>query len=103
LAHLNHYPAIDVLASISRLMSELASSEHRRAAGSLRGILATYRDNQDLINIGAYAAGSNPRIDTAIRMIGEVNQFLCQRTDEKISYAQTVERLIMMMGGNTGL
>jgi flagellum-specific ATP synthase len=103
LAHLNHYPAIDVLASISRLMSELASPEHRRAAGSLRGILATYRDNQDLINIGAYAAGSNPRIDTAIRMIGEVNQFLCQRTDEKISYAQTVERLIMMMGGNTGL
>jgi flagellum-specific ATP synthase len=102
LAHLNHYPAIDVLASISRLMSELASQEHREAAGSLRGILATYRDNQDLINIGAYAPGSNPRIDTAIRMIGAVNQFLCQPTDEKIAYNQTIERLIAMMGGNTG-
>jgi flagellum-specific ATP synthase len=102
LAHLNHYPAIDVLASISRLMSELASREHRQAAGSLRSILATYRDNQDLINIGAYAPGSNPRIDTAIRMIGAVNQFLCQQTDEPISYAQTIERLIAMMGGHSG-
>jgi flagellum-specific ATP synthase len=100
LAHLNHYPAIDVLASISRLMSELASPAHRQAAGSLRNILATYRDNQDLINIGAYVPGSNARIDAAIRMIDDVNQFLCQQTDEKASYADTIERLITMMGGN---
>jgi flagellum-specific ATP synthase len=101
LAHLNHYPAIDVLASVSRLMIELASAEHLAAAGVLRGLLATYRENQDLINIGAYAAGSNSRIDTAIHMIDSINGFLCQTTDEKISYNDTIAQLISMMGGGS--
>jgi flagellum-specific ATP synthase len=100
LAHLNHYPAIDVLASVSRLMVELASDNHRAAAGDLRGILATYRNNEDLINIGAYAPGSNPQIDAAIRMIGFINNFLCQKTEENSSYAETIADLIAMMGGS---
>ncbi|HYH02617.1 MAG TPA: FliI/YscN family ATPase, partial [Bacillota bacterium] len=99
LAHLNHYPAIDVLASVSRLMSELAVPAHRQAAGILRSLLATYRDNQDLINIGAYAPGSNAQIDAAIRQIDNINRFLRQSTDENISYADTVAQIIAMMGG----
>lgn len=100
LAHLNHYPAIDVLASVSRLMVELVSKEHLRTAGELRNNLATYRNNQDLINIGAYSRGSNPQIDSAISMISTINDFLRQGVEEKISYAATVSRLITMMGGN---
>lgn len=100
LAHQNHYPAIDVLASVSRLMTELANQGHGQAAGELRSILATYRDNQDLINIGAYSKGSNPQIDKAISMIQTINDFLKQRTDEKVSYADTTSRLIEMIGGS---
>ncbi|HOJ77338.1 MAG TPA: flagellar protein export ATPase FliI [Bacillota bacterium] len=100
LAHLNHYPAIDVLASVSRLMVELVSQEHLRTAGELRNNLATYRNNQDLINIGAYSRGSNPQIDSAIDMISTINDFLRQGVEEKISYAATVSQLITMMGGN---
>lgn len=99
LAHLNHYPAIDILASISRLMVELATSEHREAAGECRNILATYRNNEDLINIGAYTRGSNPQIDTAIQMIGDINRFLQQGVQEKAPYTDTVNQLIRMMGG----
>ena len=99
LAHLNHYPAIDVLASISRLMTELVSADHRRAAGALRNNLATYRDNQDLINIGAYAQGSNSAIDAAIQMIDPIQRFLRQQVDEKSGYNDTVARLISEMGG----
>lgn len=99
LAHLNHYPAIDVLASISRLMSELISDDHRYAAGLVRNILATYRNNEDLINIGAYVRGNNPGIDAAIDMIGPVNDFLKQETTERCSYAETVQRIIQMTGG----
>jgi len=99
LAHLNHYPAIDILASISRLMVELTTSEHLEAAGECRNIMATYRNNEDLINIGAYSRGSNPKIDTAIQMIGEINRFLQQGVHEKASYNDTVNQLIQMMGG----
>lgn len=98
LAHQNHYPAIDILSSVSRLMVELVDEGHSRAAGELRSILATYRDNQDLINIGAYAKGSNPGIDKAINMIQRINDFLKQRIDEKVSYADTIARLIEMIG-----
>ncbi len=100
LAHQNHYPAIDVLASVSRLMVELGKADHLKAAGELRSILATYRDNQDLINIGAYSQGSNPQIDKAIGMIQIINDFLRQRTEEKVSYAETTSRLIEMIGGS---
>ncbi|TCL66542.1 type III secretion system FliI/YscN family ATPase [Hydrogenispora ethanolica] len=99
LAHRNHYPAIDVLASVSRLMVELASAEHRQAASELRNLLATYRNQEDLINIGAYAMGSNPRVDQAIQMQEAINGFLCQRTDEKAPFPTTIDRLLKMFGG----
>lgn len=102
LAHQNHYPAIDVLASVSRLMTELGEPEHLKAAGELRNILATYRDNQDLINIGAYSQGSNPQIDKAIAMIQVINDFLQQHTNEKISYAETISSLVKMFGEGGG-
>ena len=100
LAHLNHYPAIDILASVSRLMTELVIVDHQKAAGELRGTMATYRNNEDLINIGAYASGSNPQIDAAIRMIGPINNFLCQTVYDKAPYAETMTKLVTMMGGS---
>lgn len=89
----NHYPAIDVLQSISRVMSAVASKEHKKLAGRLKSTLATYNDAEDLINIGAYKAGSNPDIDDAISKIKAINAFLCQGTDEKFSFEETVEQL----------
>lgn len=83
LAHKNHYPAIDVLQSISRVMSAIVTKEHKMQAGKLRNVLATYNEAEDLINIGAYKNGSNPDIDYAIKKIRAVNGYLCQATDEK--------------------
>ncbi len=83
LGHKNHYPAIDILASISRCMSAIATKEHKAAAGKLKNVLATYNDAEDLINIGAYRSGSNPDIDYAITKINKVNQFLMQDVDSK--------------------
>jgi len=83
LAHKNHYPAIDVLQSISRVMSAIVTKEHKAQAGKLRNVLATYNEAEDLINIGAYKNGSNPDIDYAIKKIRAVNGYLCQMTDEK--------------------
>jgi flagellum-specific ATP synthase len=93
LAHENHYPAIDILASVSRLMIDLASSEHRKAAGVVRELLAVYKANEDLINIGAYATGSNPRVDLAIKMYPAIQKFLRQDIEENFSLAQTEEML----------
>jgi len=93
LAHKNHYPAIDVLASVSRLISDVTTPEHRKAAGMLRDILATYKSAEDLINIGAYVDGSNPKIDHAKAHIDSINAFLRQGVSEKAPYAQTVEKL----------
>ena len=83
LVHKNHYPAIDVLQSISRCMSQITDKEHRRLAGKLKNVMATYNEAEDLINIGAYKAGSNPDIDYSISMIKEVNAFLQQDVEEK--------------------
>jgi flagellum-specific ATP synthase len=99
LAHLNHYPAIDILASVSRLMTELVAENHQSAAGELRSTMAIYRNNEDLINIGAYAAGSNSQIDSAIKMIRPINDFLRQTIYDKAPYADTVAKLVSMMGG----
>ena len=93
LGHKNHYPAIDVLASISRCMSAIATKPHKAAAGKLRNVLATYNEAEDLINIGAYKRGSNPNIDYAMEKIDAVNGFLCQDVDEKMSLEETLERL----------
>jgi flagellar protein export ATPase FliI len=93
LAAENHYPAIDVLHSASRLMSQLASSSHRQAAGQLREIMAVYESARDLINIGAYAAGSNPRIDRSIVLMDEIRRFLRQDVNAPTSFAETVRQL----------
>ncbi len=93
LGHKNHYPAIDILQSISRCMSQIAAKEHKQAANRLKTVLATYNEAEDLINIGAYKNGSNPAIDYAISKIDAVNEFLCQDTDEKFTFEESVERL----------
>nr|MBP3598237.1 flagellar protein export ATPase FliI [Eubacterium sp.] len=90
MAQKNHYPAIDILQSISRVMSSIASPEHKRVSGMLKKVLATYREAEDLINIGAYKSGSNPEIDFAIEKIGAVNAFLRQGTEEKFSFEDAV-------------
>lgn len=92
----NHYPAIDILHSVSRLASEIVEPDHREAADWLRRTLAVYRTNEDLINIGAYRPGSNPEIDHAIRHIDAINGFLQQETDRSFSYRQVVEMLVAM-------
>ncbi|MBQ8798202.1 MAG: flagellar protein export ATPase FliI [Lachnospiraceae bacterium] len=93
LGHKNHYPAIDVLQSISRVMSAVATKEHKKLASKLKSTLATYSDAEDLINIGAYKAGSNPEIDYAIQKNSAINAFLRQMTDEKFTFEETVEQL----------
>ena len=93
LGHKNHYPAIDVLQSISRCMSQIASGEHKKMAGKLKNVMATYNEAEDLINIGAYKRGSNPSIDYAIEKINDVNQFLCQDVYEKVAFEDSVGRL----------
>lgn len=98
LGHKNHYPAIDVLQSISRVMTSVVSREHKKLAGQLKNCLATYTDAEDLINIGAYKPGSNPDIDEAIKKNGAINRFLCQETDEKYTFEQTVELLREIFG-----
>ncbi|MBO4311307.1 MAG: flagellar protein export ATPase FliI [Lachnospiraceae bacterium] len=91
LAHKNHYPAIDILQSISRCMSSIVDKQQKMDAGKLKNILATYQDAEDLINIGAYKKGSNAAIDESIAYIGKVNDFLMQATDEKFTYEETIE------------
>ena len=93
LAHQNHYPAIDVLQSISRCMSQIVDKEHKVLAGQLKNVLATYNEAEDLINIGAYKSGSNPKIDYAIAKIDAVNEFLLQDVSEKFDYEQAVGML----------
>ncbi|MBW2123640.1 MAG: FliI/YscN family ATPase, partial [Deltaproteobacteria bacterium] len=93
LAAQGHYPAIDVLQSVSRLMKETVSEEHRRLASQLIATLAVYRRSEDLINIGAYVAGSNPKIDYAIKMVDPINRFLQQRVDDRVDFEQTLEEL----------
>lgn len=93
LAHKNHYPAIDVLQSISRCMSQIAEKDHKKYAGKLKNVLATYTEAEDLINIGAYKAGSNPGIDYAIGKIEEVNRYLMQEVNDKFSFDESVKLL----------
>ncbi len=99
LAHKNHYPAIDVLQSISRCMSQIATREHKSYAGKLKNVMATYAEAEDLINIGAYKPGSNPDIDYAISRIGAVNEFLMQDVSDKFTFEQTVSMLKEIFDG----
>lgn len=86
----NHYPAIDVTASISRLMSGIAGVEHKANASTIRKIMSLYQENSDLISIGAYKTGSNPDLDDAINRMPAINDFLQQPVDEKMDFNDTV-------------
>ena len=97
LAAQNHYPPVDVLDSVSRLMPELAGAEHRAAAARVRDVLAAYRGARDLINIGAYVKGSDRRIDRALEHIDAVNAFLKQDLSERDTLAGAVERLLTLV------
>jgi len=91
MAHRNHYPAIDVLGSISRVMSDIAGKSHKETAGEMRKNLAVYREAEDLINVGAYVKGSNAEIDRAISVIDGINAFLMQKTEENFTFEQTLK------------
>ncbi len=86
----NHYPAIDVLSSLSRLMNEIAPPDHIALAGRLRNLLSLYNQNEDLISVGAYKSGTNPELDHAIRCKGKIDRLLQQGTDEKFSLDETL-------------
>jgi FliI/YscN family ATPase len=93
LAARNHYPAIDVLQSISRTMPEVTSVDHRMKAGQVRGWLSTLRDSEDLVSVGAYVAGSTPRIDEALARREAIEAFLKQPTENAVTFDESVEAL----------
>jgi flagellum-specific ATP synthase len=97
LAAANHYPAIDVLGSVSRVMPDVVSPAHLASASTVRDILATYRDAEDLVNIGAYVAGSNPRVDHALARIDQIRAFLRQGIHEPARF-EDVQRALMSLG-----
>ena len=90
LANRNHYPAIDVLASVSRVMPDIVTREHYDIANMIKGKMAVYKDAEDLINIGAYKKGANQDIDEAITLHKPIENFLCQRVEEAHSFDTTV-------------
>ena len=96
-AEMNHYPAIDSLGSISRLMTEITDEEHQLAAAKMRKLLAMYRENKDLIDVGMYQAGSNPKLDIAIDMMPQINGFLQQRVADSVDMTNTINTLKEMM------
>jgi flagellum-specific ATP synthase len=96
LANKNHYPAIDALQSISRVMVDIVDNEHRKKAGEILNILATHKKAEDLINIGAYVKGSNPEIDYAISMIARVNAFLKQDMNESVDFGRAKQDLFSL-------
>lgn len=93
LANSGHFPAVDILASISRCMTDVTTVTHRELATAVREVLSAYREASDLIEVGAYQAGSNPRVDHAIQVIGTVNAFLKQKPTEHIALEQTLLQL----------
>jgi flagellum-specific ATP synthase len=96
LSNQNHYPAIDILSSISRVMDDIIDPEQRQYANKLKEILAVYRKAEDLINIGAYVAGSNQKIDYAIEMIEKINRYLKQDIDETTDFAESISQLAQL-------
>ena len=99
LAHRGHFPAIDVLASLSRLMSSVASERHRALAQALREALAAWREGRDLVEIGAYRAGTNERLDRALALLPGIEALLRQGVNETSTLAATLERLEALFGG----
>jgi flagellum-specific ATP synthase len=93
LAHKNHYPAIDVSQSISRLMNSIVSPEHKALASDIRNIMALYEENADMISIGAYKAGLNPKLDRAIEKMPKVDEFLTQGVGESFDYEEVTKKM----------
>lgn len=96
-AEMNHYPAIDVLGSVSRLFTEICDQEHMDATAKMRKMLAMYRENKDLIDVGMYQPGANPQLDLAIQMMPSINAFLQQRTADSVNMDGTINTLKEMM------
>ena len=103
LAAQTHYPAIDVLGSVSRLMNEVVTPEHLAAAAQVKSIIASYREAVDLVNIGAYARGSNPKVDRALLLIDAINGFLRQGISERFTFERTVGELSAILAPAAGL
>jgi flagellum-specific ATP synthase len=99
MASRNHYPAIDVMQSVSRVISDITDREHRARVGKVREWLATVRDSEDLVSVGAYVKGANPRLDTALERRDAINAFLCQPADTTCRYADAVEALQQVTAG----
>ena len=99
IANRNHYPAIDVLASISRVMTDIVGNEHKNVSNEIKKSMAVYANSEDLINIGAYVKGSNPEIDIAISKHDSINEFLTQAVDEKISFEDTMSTMEEIVNG----
>ena len=90
----NHFPAIDVMVSVSRVMSDVVSDDHKKAAREMRAMMAVYKEAEDLIHIGAYVKGSSKKIDAAIEKIDAINDFLCQDVYEQTSFEEMKKQLI---------
>jgi flagellum-specific ATP synthase len=99
LAHKNHYPAIDILNSVSRLMPSIAEEEHKEVASFARDLLATYKASEDLINIGAYVKGTNKKLDLAVNLNEAINGFLKQGINEKSSFHESIRNLSEIFRG----
>lgn len=99
LASQNHYPAIDILESVSRVMNDITTAQHQEAANKLRENLATYEESKDLVNIGAYEEGSDPDLDYALSKLDQIYDFLRQGVKERSSYEETVQQLIDIFSG----
>ncbi|HHD64233.1 MAG TPA: FliI/YscN family ATPase, partial [Desulfobulbaceae bacterium] len=98
----NHYPAIDIMMSTSRVMRDIVTPRQIELAGKAKSVMAVYRDSEDLINIGAYAAGSNKKIDYAISRIDAINKFLCQEFNESASLEETIRDLGILVSDRKG-
>lgn len=97
LANKGHYPAIDVLASISRVMNDIVTEEHKLYAREIKKHIAVYKESEDLINVGAYNKGSNEEIDAAIEKISKINDFLCQKVSDKVDFESTMNQMKQIM------
>ena len=98
LAHRNHFPAIDVLKSVSRCMSDVTAKEHRAATGKLLNAMAIYADAEDMVNLGAYVRGSNPQLDMSIAIHPEVEKFLIQAVEDNSEMKATLDRISALAG-----
>ncbi|MBP2021803.1 flagellum-specific ATP synthase [Clostridium punense] len=96
LAAKNHYPAIDILRSISRLMPQISDENHLKAASVARDLLAAYKDSEDLINLGAYVKGTNKRVDMSLKYIDAINEFLKQAINEHTNFEESLDKLLNM-------